>query len=285
MKRGGLGGPVLDHDGELSRFDPRGTYDAAALDYESASRDYWSFASTRTVERLDLAPGQSVLDIACGTGWSALAAAEKVGPSGRVVAVDFADQMLAIARQKAALKGLDNIDFRSADVTSLGFQPASFNAVISVLGVFFVNDMVSLVSKMWDMVRPGGSLAVTNLGRRVFWPLIDEFKAAVAGLRPDLQVMLPWERTDEPSKTRALFIGAGIADVAVDVEENTLRLRSSDDWWRMVMGSSLRRYVTELGDAAEHVRLETTRWLERNDLTSVELDVIYARATRPTVSD
>lgn len=71
---------------ELGGFDPQATYSAAAEDYERASQRFWQFLSTRTVERLALQPGQSVIDAACGTAPGTIAAARAMAPGGRVVA-------------------------------------------------------------------------------------------------------------------------------------------------------------------------------------------------------
>ena len=89
-----------------NEFDAPGTYDAAAADYDLASARFWAFVSERTVGRLDLARGALVLDVPSGPGWSALAAAEAVGPGGGVVGVDLAPRMVALAREKARQRKL-----------------------------------------------------------------------------------------------------------------------------------------------------------------------------------
>src|SRR5688572_11935206 len=122
----------------LGGFDPKATYDEGSRDYEDASREFWGYLSVRTVERLGLEPGQRVLDVPCGTGHSLIAAAEQVGPVGRAIGVDFAEQMLAIARDKVAASGLGNIDIRVGDMTQLDLPESPFDAVTCVLGIFFV---------------------------------------------------------------------------------------------------------------------------------------------------
>ena len=89
----------------LRGFDPKGTYDAASLDYEQASREFWEQLSSRTVALASPRPGDSVVDIPCGTGPSVVAAARAVGPGGRVLGIDYADQMLAIAQEKITAAG------------------------------------------------------------------------------------------------------------------------------------------------------------------------------------
>ena len=59
----------------LEIYNPRMTYNSAAVDYDTTSVDFWSYAATETVQRMGLTAGQSVLDVACGPGPAALVAA------------------------------------------------------------------------------------------------------------------------------------------------------------------------------------------------------------------
>ena len=81
------------------------------------------------------------MDVCSGSGGSAIPAAQIVGPSGKVIAVDLAGQLLALAEAKAATEGLGNLEFQVADMLELGYPSAQFDAVICVFGIFFVPDM------------------------------------------------------------------------------------------------------------------------------------------------
>ena len=87
----------------------------------------------------------NVLDIGCSSGASARPAAERVGPQGHVLGVDLAERLLAIARDKAARRGLDNSRFETGDMTNLGFSDGRFDAVIYVFAIFFVPDLTRQV--------------------------------------------------------------------------------------------------------------------------------------------
>jgi len=80
------------------------TYNAAADHYDDAANSFWGRFGRRTVERLALSPGARVLDVCCGSGASALPAAERVGPGGHVLGVDLAEELLTLARAKAATR-------------------------------------------------------------------------------------------------------------------------------------------------------------------------------------
>ena len=99
------------------------TYNAASDFYDHPANTFWSRYGRRTVERLRLSPGERVLDVCCGSGASAIPAAEI---AGSVVGVDLAENLLALARSKARERGLTNIEFRSGDMTQLPFDDGSF---------------------------------------------------------------------------------------------------------------------------------------------------------------
>jgi len=121
------------------------SYNAAADHFDDEPLSFWDLISKRTVTNLKLQAGAKVLDIGCGTGASALPAAEAVGKNGFVVGVDLAARLLDRARTKALAVGLDNVEFRLADMTALNYPDGSFDAVVSVFSIFFVPDMEGLV--------------------------------------------------------------------------------------------------------------------------------------------
>jgi SAM-dependent methyltransferase len=101
------------------------TYNAASDYYDHPANTFWSRYGRRTVERLGLAPGARVLDVCCGSGASAIPAAEIVGSGGSVVGVDLAENLLELARAKAKTRALENIDFRTGDLTNLQTTPST----------------------------------------------------------------------------------------------------------------------------------------------------------------
>src|SRR5262245_60456032 len=95
------------------------TYNAAADSYDLAANAFWERYGRKTIERLALPSGARVLDACCGSGASAIPAAQVVGASGSVLGVDLAGDLLALARAKAAAAGLTNLEFRTGDVLEL----------------------------------------------------------------------------------------------------------------------------------------------------------------------
>ena len=127
----------------------------------------------------------NVLDVCCGMGGSALPAAVRVRPSGRVVAVDLAQNLLDKGAKRAAERGLPNIKFRRADLEDLPFADQSFDAVMCVFGIFFVPDLHGAVRGL-RLVRPAGFLAITIWGGTGVTFIL--YYAAMGQIDPELLV-------------------------------------------------------------------------------------------------
>ena len=271
------------HDAlEVAKRKAESTYDAAADNFDAQPLAFWDRYGRRTVERLSLRRGARVLDVCCGTGASALPAARAVGGEGRVIGVDLAERLLALAREKARAAGQGNVEFRRADMTSLGFEGGEFDAIVCVFGIFFVPDMAAQVAELWRMVRPGGTLAITTWGPRWLAPAYEAWRDAVRRVRPDLYAAFnPWDRITTPDALRELFADAGIDAVDVVPELGGETLRTPSDFWTIALGSGLRWTIDRLGpEGAREVEREMLAFLESNRVDRVETNVVYAVATK-----
>lgn len=183
--------------------------------------------AARVVEAAQIEAGQSVLDVACGTGVLTLAAAESVGPDGSVVGLDINEGMLAVARKKAP-----GIKWRQGQAESLPFLDDSFDAVISQFGLMFFDDRRAALGEMVRVLRPNGRLAVavwdllentpgyaavTRLLQRLFGDQIADALRAPYGLG-DTQVL------------QAIFTGIGLAEVRISTLEGRARFPSLESW-------------------------------------------------------
>ena len=258
----------------------RRTYDAAADSFDAPANGFWASTGRRTVERLGLAPGAQVLDLPCGTGASALPAAEAVGPTGSVVAVDLAEGLIALAQAKARAAGLRNMRFVQADMRATGLPDESFDEVVCVFGVFFVPDRQALMRELWRMVRPGGTLAVTCWGPHVLEPGATAFWDAVAAVRPDLvRGFNPWDDLVSVDQLVDRYASSGIEGAQAELVEAWQELRSEDDWWDVIMGTGFRGTVEELDPTgAAHVR--RLNLAAMRDTRSIDVSAVYAAARK-----
>lgn len=257
------------------------TYNAAADLYDARPLGFWARYGERTVARLHLKHGATALDVACGTGASALPAAAAVGPTGRVIGVDFAENLLSLAREKTKRRGLENVEFRQADMTALGYPDGVFDAVICVFGIFFVKDMEALTAELWRMVKPGGQLVVTTWGPRVLAPMAEKWNETVRGVRSDLVTEFsPWDRITTPEAVGRLFADAGVPNAEVTPEAGSQPIEAPHDVWTIAAGSGFRWVIEQLGADADRIRHEMVAWASETRLTAVETNVIYGIATR-----
>ena len=118
-----------------------------------------AFLNHRLVADARLRAGMQVLDPGSGTGYPALLGAQTVGPSGRMVGMDLAEQMLAVARRKATALGLTNVTFRTGDATTLPFEANSFDAVTSRFCLMFLPEIPKAAAEIARVLRPGGWVA------------------------------------------------------------------------------------------------------------------------------
>ena len=259
------------------------TYNSAADYFDCPALGFWNRFGQETADRLRLDTGAKVLDVCCGAGASALPAARLVGTAGHVLAVDLADNLLEIGRVKAAAEALENIEFRHADMLALGLDAGSFDAVVCVFGIFFVPDIPAAVRELWRLVRPGGVLAVTTWGPRIFEPAVSYFWDAVGAQRPELvQSYQPWDRITDVAMLREVLQSGGVDSPEIDAVDGFHQLSASEDWWSIVLGTGYRNTVDQLEPAgAGVVRDHCTRRLTVERVRRIETNVIYARSQKP----
>jgi len=109
-----------------------------------------------------IAPGDSALDVATGTGDLAFELARRVGSGGHVLGLDFAEPMLDIARKKARRKGM-SVSFESGDALSLPYGDASFQAITCGFGLRNMDDRARALAEMARVARPGGRVVILEL--------------------------------------------------------------------------------------------------------------------------
>lgn len=255
----------------------RAVYDNAAAHFDASPLVFWERYGTRTVERLGLPRGARVLDVCSGSGSSVIAAARVVGRSGSVLGVDVSRSLLDLARRKAEREGLENVELRESEMESLVVAPGSFDAVVIVFGLFFADDMTEQLRALARAVRPGGVVAVTVWGPRLFEPLYSVLRAEVRRLRPDVVEYRPWDRVTTVEALTQIMHEAGLTEVDVTAEPGSCALERPEDFWTIVLGTGLRWLVEALGprDAA----IVRGACLERAaSVGAVETNVIYAVA-------
>ncbi len=257
-------------------------FNSAADYFDAPALSFWDRFGQRTIDRLNLQLGDRVLDVCCGTGASAIPAAEQVGATGSVLGVDLAEGLLELGRKKADQKALQNIEFRGGDFRQLALPDGSCDTIVCVFGIFFVPDMEAAIAELWRMLRPGGKLAITSWGTRVFEPANTTFWNAIKADRPELyKQFTPWYRIGDPESLKALLEAGGATQVEVIAETDRHPLNTPEDWWTMAMGGGLRGTIDQFDAKAQaHLKAINLDFLQTNHIHELDSDVLYAIAQK-----
>lgn len=142
------------------------------------------------VERAGPGTGQTLLDLACGTGIVARTAAPLLGPLGRVTALDLRPGMLAVARALPPPKGAD-IEWVEGDATDTGLPDAGFDHIICQAGFQFFPDRVQAAREARRMLKDGGQLTL------LVWQSIDRHPVYQALAEAELPRLAPLGVSEE----------------------------------------------------------------------------------------
>src|SRR5262249_10500367 len=156
----------------------------------------------------------------------------------------------------------------------------AFDAVVCVFGVFFAPDPRAAVRELWRVTRPGGTLALTTWGPRLFEPANSFFWESVRRVRPDLyKGFNPWDSLCSPEAVGRLVREAVGAKARVTAEEGWHPISCAEDWWSVVLGTGYRATIEQLtDDERARVREANLAHIEREKIDRVSVNALYAMA-------
>lgn len=231
----------------------------------------------------DLQPGQSVLDVACGTGVVARLAAAAVAPSGKVTGLDINSGMLAVA-QKEAPRGI-RIEWREANAESMPLQDGTFDVVLCQMGLQFVPNKLGALREMRRVLASGGRVLISVPG-----PTPPLFAIMADGLArhigpeaaPVAQVVFSLHDGDELA---GLLKSAGFRDIEVRTATKSLRVPEPRDFlWQYIHSTPLVAAIVKT-DTAKRTAFErdvTSLWqpFVTNRSMTLEVGITTAIARR-----
>ncbi|HYP88237.1 MAG TPA: methyltransferase domain-containing protein [Polyangiaceae bacterium] len=178
-----------------------------------------------------LAPerGDRVLDVAAGPGTLAVRLAPRVG---HVMAIDFAETMLVRLRGHIMRSRLPNLEARLMNGEDLQFEDSSFDAAISLFGVFLFDDRAQGLSEMFRVVVPGGHVLFSSWAPPEQNTLIGAGLAALREALPDLPRPSGPLPTQIPENCASELEAIGFEQVATQLFEKSVRFESVADYWR-----------------------------------------------------
>jgi SAM-dependent methyltransferase len=187
-----------------------------------------------------VAPGYSVLDVACGTGIVARTAADIVGPAGLVIGLDLNEAMLDVAARVRP-----DLGWRHGDACSLPFGDRSFDAVLCQMALMFFADRPTAIGEMARVAETGGSVAVVV-------PSALEFQAT---FKPFLELAADIAGPEAMSLLSTYFVCGDLHELTAMLASAGLEVKTS----RRVVGD----YNAPSVDAAVRTEVESTPLIER----------------------
>jgi ubiquinone/menaquinone biosynthesis C-methylase UbiE len=208
-------------------------WDRTAAFYGQAGPPILSISAQRLLELMSLEPGDTLLDVACGTGAVAIPAAKEVGPSGQVTATDYSPCMVAEAEKQAKKHRLSNITCACMEAQNLESPDNSFDALTCGFALFFFPDMKSALAEMRRVLVPGGKLGLSLWGKGAIvpqWPILGE-TIKEYGLRSVVPNPIAWR----PEDIEALLASAGFSDIRTVEERYDFSFREASEVWKFTL--------------------------------------------------
>ncbi len=211
-------------------------WDAAAAGW----RKQWAVFETsaqsvndRLVDLAEIKPEDRVLDVVTGIGEPAVTAAKFVGAGGRVVATDQSTGMLAIAKERVAEFGLNNVEFQATDAEALDFPEGSFDAVVCRWGLMFLPDVGAALSEIRKSLFPRGKFVTSVWGLP---PVVPMASIPMGILQRELQLSPPPPGAPTlftlgaPGAIESAFKDAGFVDVHVESMSMVLQFATGEEY-------------------------------------------------------
>jgi len=225
-------------------------------DYRRTSRDSWErFAGNwerehdflwsrtgplgeRLVERLDPQPGDTVLELAAGTGDTGFLAAERIGAGGKLISTDFAPSMVESARRGAEARDLGEAEFRVLDAERMDLDDSSVDGVVCRFGYMLMADPAAALSETRRVLRDTGrlSFAVWGAPNRNLWAAIPGMTMVEQGHLPAPEPGAPGIfALGDPDRIRELVTGAGFGDPQIEEVAVAWGYTDPDDHWQKTL--------------------------------------------------
>jgi SAM-dependent methyltransferase len=247
-------------------------WDQAAASWNAHGPQIRAWLSRATEAMLGMAgvgPGSRVLDVAAGAGDQTLAIAERVGPTGQVLAIDLSPAILALARKNAMQAGHSHVQTQVADGEDLPVDAASFDAAVCRLGLMLFADPLRGLREVHRALRPGGGVCTVVFSQPEHNPCITLLMSTAlkhAGLPPrDPFAPGGLLSLGRPGQVGELFVAAGFEEVATTRIDAPVHLPSVKAYMDFVRSSAspIQQILAGLDDAAAGAA-----WVEMEDRLS-----------------
>jgi ubiquinone/menaquinone biosynthesis C-methylase UbiE len=219
------------------------------------------------VDRLAPRPGDTVLEIAAGTGDLGFTVAERVGPDGRVISSDFAEEMVDVARRNGEARGVTGVEHRVLDAEHMGLDDDAVDGAVCRWGYMLMADPGAALKETRRVLREGGRLAfaVWRTPDRNPWAAVPGMILVQRGQMPPPEPGAPGIfAMGEPERIRELVSSAGFGEPELEEIAFEFRYSDFDDLWDALV--SLAGPLARAVNALPQDELEATREAVRENV-------------------
>jgi ubiquinone/menaquinone biosynthesis C-methylase UbiE len=247
--------PAMDAEARRRQYE---VWEARAPLWEERRDRIWRDSravSEWLVAAVDPQPGDVILELASGTGDTGFLAADRVGPSGRVISTDLSPGMLAAAKRRAVKLGITNVDFRTLDAERMDLEDASIDGVLCRWGYMLLPDPHAAFRETHRLLRRRGRLAfsVWAAPEENRWEtLLDDILVSERVVEPpDYDAVGNMFSLAKPERVEQLLAATGFSDPKFEEVPVLWRYRDVDDYWEMeaelpgTLSESIRRLDPE----------------------------------------
>ncbi|MGH2954852.1 MAG: class I SAM-dependent methyltransferase [Solirubrobacterales bacterium] len=209
-------------DVEQYRQESLASWDRFAGNWDEEREFLWSKTrpvSDALIESLDPQPGETILELAAGTGQTGFAVAERVGEHGRVISTDFAPGMVEVARRRGEELGLENVEYRVLDAERMDLDDSSVDGVVCRFGYMLMADPAAALAETRRVLREGGraSFAVWATPDKNLWAFLPGLVLVELGHMDPPEPGAPGIfGMGDPNRIRELVTGAGFDEPSIE---------------------------------------------------------------------
>jgi ubiquinone/menaquinone biosynthesis C-methylase UbiE/rhodanese-related sulfurtransferase len=247
-------------------------------------------ATMQMILEAKLQPGDLVLDIASGTGADAFTASPFIGDTGKIIGVDIAERMVAVANEKAKARGIANCEFQVMDAEEITFKSSMFDAAVSKWGFMFFPDCHKAMKEVLRVLKPGGRLSALVLGRQDRARFFTVGALAAFKVNPTLVEAEGGRSTFQfgpEGAIEAMLNAAGFVNIRSRRFALMISCADGEKYWELLtnglggFAERLRRAEPGVLESVRRMAIEQAEKYNSPDGIRLPMEVVFAYAEKP----